>query len=271
MKLLLSCALSASLQGAAAEGLLDARNWLPTLGPNFDAAAAQVEALSYVQYVRRKTLSVCRDPKGNALPKHCHDALVDALSFSKELDRNATRECQVTCDGINRCIEPCKKAALGVAYGRWEEDRKILMTYLGIEQTVWGRLGEEASNLGQGIYTLFSSLLVGWALLALINLGLIALPFKLIDNPRYCLVAVNACFAAYFVEMCLFCPYMVIIVPALIMWFLFCDWIFGFKHLSEDELDDLGFLGTAREIFTRVIYTLSPLAAAVVVAYALGL
>ena len=100
MKLLLSCALSASLQGAAAEGLLDARNWLPTLGPNFDAAAAQVEALSYVQYVRRKTLSVCRDPKGNALPKHCHDALVDALSFSKELDRNATRE---------RALRPAQK------------------------------------------------------------------------------------------------------------------------------------------------------------------
>ena len=274
MKLLLWCALAASLQGTAVEAVYDEQKWLPTLGPNFDAAAAQVEALSYVQYVRRKTLSVCRDPKGNALPKHCHDALVDALSFSKELDRNATRECQVTCDGINRCIEPCKKAALGVAYGRWEEDRKILMTYLGIEQTVWGRLGEEASNLGQGIYTLFSMSLVGWALLALINLGLIALPFKLIaneSNPRYCLMAVNACFAAYFVEMCLFCPYMVIIVPALIMWFLFCDWIFGFKHLSEDELDDLGFLGTAREIFTRVIYTLSPLAAAVVVAYALGL
>ena len=274
MKLLLSCALSASLQGAAAEGLLDARNWLPTLGPNFDAAAAQVEALSYVQYVRRKTLSVCRDPKGNALPKHCHDALVDALSFSKKLDRNATRECQVTCDGINRCIEPCKKAALGVAYGRWEADRKILMTYLGIKQTVWGRLGEEASNLGQGIYTLFSMSLVGWALLALINLGLIALPFKLIaneSNPRYCLMAVNACFAVYFVEMCLFCPYMVIIVPALIMWFLFCDWIFGFKKISEDEADDMGFLGEAREIFTRVLYTLTPLAAAVVVACALGL
>ena len=45
MKLLLSCALSASLQGAAAEGLLDARNWLPTLGPNFDAVVTQVEAL----------------------------------------------------------------------------------------------------------------------------------------------------------------------------------------------------------------------------------
>ena len=274
MKLLLSCALSARLHGAAAEGLLDARNWLPTLGPNFDAAAAQVEALSYVQYVRRKTLSVCRDPKGNALPKHCHDALVDALSFSKELDRNATRECQVTCDGINRCIEPCKKAALGVAYGRWEADRKILMTYLGIKQTVWGRLGEEASNLGQGIYTLFSMSLVGWALLALINLGLIALPFKLIaneSNPRYCLMAVNACFAAYFVEMCLFCPYMVIMLTALIMWFLFCDWIFGFKKISEDEADDMGFLGEAREIFTRVLYTLTPLAAAVVVACALGL
>ena len=128
------------------------------------------------------------------------------------------------------------------------------MTYLGTEKTLLGRLGEAVSNLGQGIYTLFSmSSLVGWALLALINLGLIALPFKLIaneSNPRYCLMAVNACFAAYFVEMCLFCPYMVIIVPALIMWFLFCDWIFGFKHLSEDELDDLGFLGTAREIFT---------------------
>ena len=272
MKLLLSCALSASLHGAAAEGLLDARNWLPTLGPNFDAAAAQVEALSYVQYVRRKTLSVCRDPKGNALPKHCHDALVDALSFSKELDRNATRECQVTCDGINRCIEPCKKAALGVAYGRWEEDRKILMTYLGIKQTVWGRLGEEASNLCQGIFTLFSmTSLVGWALLALINLGLIALPFKLIDNPRYCLVAVNACFAAYFVEMCLFCPYMVIMLTALIMWFLFCDWIFGFKHLSEDEADDLGFLEDCKRVITRVVYTLSPLVATVVVALALGL
>ena len=266
MKLLLSCALSASLHGAAAEGLLDARNWLPTLGPNFDAAAAQVEALSYVQYVRRKTLSVCRDPKGNALPKHCHDALVDALSFSKKLDRNATRECQVTCDGINRCIEPCKKAALGVAYGRWEADRKILMTYLGIKQTVWGRLDEAVSTLGQSIHTL-----IGYALLALINLGLIALPFKLIDNPRYCLAAVNVWFAAVFVEMCLFCPYMVIIVPALIMWFLFCDWIFGFKHLSEDEADDLGFLGEARWIFTRVCYTLSPLAAAVVVALALGL
>ena len=115
------------------------------------------------------------------------------------------------------------------------------------------------------------SSLVGWALLALINIGLIALPCTLTSNPRYCLAALNVCFAAYFVEMCLFCPYMVIIVPALIMWFLFCDWIFGFKHLSEDEADDLGFLGEARWIFTRVCYTLSPLAAAVVVALALGL
>ena len=272
MKLLLSCALSASLQGAAAEGLLDARNWLPTLGPNFDAAAAQVEALSYVQYVRRKTLSVCRDPKGNALPKHCHDALVDALSFSKELDRNATRECQVTCDGIDRCIEPCKKAVLGVAYNRWEADRKLLMTYLGIEQTLLDRLREA---VGQGLHTLLAPpSWFGYALLALINLGLIALPFKLIANdfnPRYCLAAVNVWFAVVFVEMCLFCPYMVIMLTALLMWFLFCDWIFGFKHLSEDEADDLGFLGEARWIFTRVLYTLSPLVAAVVVAYALGL
>ena len=266
MKLLLSCALSARLHGAAAEGLLDARNWLPTLGPNFDAAAAQVEALSYVQYVRRKTLSVCRDPKGNALPKHCHDALVDALSFSKELDRNATRECQVTCDGIVRCVEPCKKTVLGDAYGRWEADRKILMAYLGIKQTVWGGLDEAVSTLGQNIHAL-----IGYALLALINLGLIALPFKLIDNPRYCLVAVNACFAVYFVEMCLFCPYMVIMLTALIMWFLFCDWIFGFKPISEDEADDLGFLEDCKRVITRVVYTLTPLTAAVVVAYALGL
>ena len=268
MKLLLWCAWAASLQGTAVEAVYDEQKWLPTLGPNFDAAAAQVEALSYVQYVRRKTLSVCRDPKGNALPKHCHDALVDALSFSKKLDRNASRECERTCAALAgyRCIEACKKITLGDAYGRWEADRKILMTYLGIKQTVWGRLDEAVSTLGQSIHTL-----IGYALLALINLGLIALPFKLIDNPRYCLAAVNVWFAAVFVQMCLFCPYMVIMLTALIMWFLFCDWIFGFKHLSEDEADDLGFLGEARWIFTRVVYTLSPLAAAVVVALALGL
>lgn len=277
MKLLLWCASAASLQGVAAEGLLDARNWLPTLGPNFDAAVTEVEALSYLEFGVKFFLKRCRDDGTDTIPKECHDALVRALSLSKELDRNATRECERTCAALAgyRCIEPCKEVTLGDAYGRWEADRKILMTYLGIKQTLWGRLGEEASHLGQGIYTLFSmSSLVGWALLALINLGLIALPFKLIANdvnPRYCLVAVNACFAAYFVEMCLFCPYMVIMLTSLIMWFLFCDWIFGFKHLSEDELDDLGFLGTAREIFTRVLYTLSPLVAAVVVALALGL
>ena len=272
MKLLLSCALSASLQGAAAEGLLDARNWLPTLGPNFDAAAAQVEALSYVQYVRRKTLSVCRDPKGNALPKHCHDALVDALSFSKKLDRNATRECQVTCDGIDRCIEPCKKAVLGVAYNRWEADRKILMTYLGIEQTLLDRLGEA---VGQGLHTLLAPpSWFGYALLALINLGLIALPFKLISNesnPRYTLAAIHVWFAASFVEMCLFVPDVMKMLAALSPWYLFCDWFFGFKKLSEDEFDEMGFMEIARDVFTRVFYTITPLVAVVVVALALGL
>ena len=75
----------------------------------------------------------------------------------------------------------------------------------------------------------------------------------------------------YFVEMCLFCPYMVLMLTALIMWFLFCDWIFGFKPISEDEADDLGFLEDCKRVITRVVYTLTPLTAAVVVAYALGL
>ena len=272
MKLLLWCASAASLQGVAADDLL-ARNWLPTLGPNFDAAVTEVDALSYLEFGVKYFLHQCRDKETITIPKVCHDELVDALSFSKKLDRNASRECERTCAALAgyRCIEACKKITLGDAYGRWEADRKILMTYLGIKQTVWGRLGEEASNLGQGIYTLFSSSLVGWALLALINLGLIALPFKLIDNPRYCLAAVNVWFAAVFVEMCLFCPYMVIMLTTLIMWFLFCDWFFGIKMPSEDECDALGFLGAARLTCTRTLYCLTPFIAAGVVACALGL
>ena len=272
MKLLLWCAWAASLHGAAAEPLPNARAGLPSLGPNFAAAVDQVLDLSYVEFWVKDYLKICRDDDDFFFKKSCHDTLVDVLSLSKEQERNATRECERTCADLDRplagysCIEPCKEITLGDAYGRWEADRKILMAYLGIKQTVWGGLDEAVSTLGQNIHTL-----IGYVLLALINLGLIALPFKLIDNPRYCLAAVNVWFAAVFVEMCLFCPYMVIMLTTLIMWFLFCDWIFGFKHLSEDEADDLGFLGTAREIFTRVIYTLSPLAAAVVVAYALGL
>ena len=248
MKLLLSCALSASLHGAAAEGMLDARNWLPNLGPNFDAAAAQVEALSYVQYVRRKTLSVCRDPKGNALPKHCHDALVDALSFSKELDRNATRECQVTCDGIDRCIEPCKKAALGVAYGRWDADRKILMAYLGIKQTLWGRLGEAVSNLGPDWEP------IGLSLLFLIHLGLMALSFNLlISSPRYCVAAIGVNFAAFTVEMCAFYPnetkQMMVLIGFVA---LFDYYMFEPGKMPDLDVDPVAFFGSC---FLRGFYS----------------
>ena len=272
MKLLLWCALSASLHGAAAEPLPNARAGLPSLGPSFAKAVDQVLDLSYVEFWVKDYLKICRDDDDFFFKKSCHDTLVDVLSLSKEQERNATRECERTCADLDRplagysCIEPCKEVTLGDAYGRWEADRKILMAYLGIKQTVWGGLDEAVSTLGQNIHTL-----IGYALLALINLGLIALPFKLIDNPRYCLAAVNVWFAAVFVEMCLFCPYMVIMLTTLIMWFLFCDWIFGFKHLSEDEADDIGFLGEARWVFMRVLYTLTPLIAAVVVACALGL
>mgnify|MGYP001463298545 CR=1 FL=1 len=270
MKLLLWCALSASLQGTAVEAVYDEQKWLPTLGPNFDAAVTQVEALSYVASISKPFLGVCSDPDIHTVPKECHNELVGVLSKSKELDRNATRACQVTCDGIDHCIEPCKKAMLGVAYGRWEADRKILMTYLGIKQTPLARLGSAVSNVRQGM-TGPEREVISFGLLTLIHCGSMVLSFKVISNDYYRLVAFYVCFAAYFVEMCLFCPYMVIMLTTLIMWFLFCDWIFGFKHLSEDEADDLGFLEDCKRVITRVVYTLAPLAAAVVVACAFGL
>ena len=270
MKLLLWCALAASLQGTAVEAVYDEQKWLPTLGPNFDAAVTQVEALSHVASISKTFLGVCSDPGINTVPMYCHDELVAVLSSSRELDRNATRSCQVTCDGIVRCIEPCKKAVLGVAYGRWEADRKILMTYLGIKQTPLARLGEAVSNVRQGMAGTEKEA-IGFGLLTLIHCGLIVLSVKVISNDYYRLVAFYVSFAAYFVAMCLFCPYMVTLSTGLIMWFSFCEWIFGFKPLSEDECDEHGFLWTARETCTRVLYSLAPFVAVGVVALALGL
>ena len=112
---------------------------------------------------------------------------------------------------------------------------------------------------------------IGFGLLTLIHCGLIVLSVKVISNDYYRLVAFYVSFAAYFVAMCLFCPYMVTLSTGLIMWFSFCEWIFGFKPLSEDECDEHGFLWTARETCTRVLYSLAPLVAAGVVALALGL
>ena len=96
MKLLLWCALAASLQGTAVEAVYDEQKWLPTLGPNFDAAVTQVEALSHVASISKTFLGVCSDPGINTVPMYCHDELVAVLSSSRELDRNATRSCQVT-------------------------------------------------------------------------------------------------------------------------------------------------------------------------------
>ena len=270
MKLLLWCASAASLQGVAVEAAYRAEVWLPPLGPNFDAAVTQVDALSYVASISKTFLGVCSDPDIHTVPKECHDELVGVLSKSKEVDRNATRECAATCDGIDRCIEPCKKAVLGVAYGRWEADRKILMTYLGIKQTPLARLGEAVSNVRQGMAGTEKEA-IGFGLLTLIHCGLIVLSVKVISNDYYRLVAFYVSFAAYFVAMCLFCPYMVTLSTGLITWFSFCEWIFGFKPLSEDECDEHGFLWTARETCTRLLYSLAPLVAAGVVALALGL
>ena len=270
MKLLLWCASAASLQGATVEAAYSADAWLPPLGPSFDAAVTQVEALSHIASISKTFLGVCSDPGINTVPKYCHDELVAVLSSSRELDRNATRSCQVTCDGIVRCIEPCKKAMLGVAYGRWEADRKILMTYLGIKQTPLARLGSAVSNVRQGI-TGTEWEAIGFGLLTIIHCGLMVLSFKVISNDYYRLAAFYVCVAAYFVGMCLFCPNIVKLKTALIMWFLFCDWTFGIKMPSEDECDDLGFIGSARKICTRALYALTPLIAAGVVAYALGL
>ena len=119
MKLLLSCALSASLHGAAAEvplGGARARR-LPSLGPNFDAAVDQVlRPVHPVQYVASRTTSVSAAIQWSLFfSKQRHDCpgSTDGLSFSKELDRNATRECQVMCDGSHprrlQLIEPCKR------------------------------------------------------------------------------------------------------------------------------------------------------------------
>ena len=85
MKLLLWCAWAASLQGTAVEAVYDEQKWLPTLGPNFDAAVTQVEALSHVASISKTFLGVCSDPDINTVPMYCHDELVAVLSSSRAL------------------------------------------------------------------------------------------------------------------------------------------------------------------------------------------
>ena len=130
MKLLLSCALSASLHGAAAEGLLDARNWLPTLGPNFDAAVTQVEALSHVASISKTFLGVCSDPDINTVPMYCHDELVAVLSSSRELDRNATRSCQRGLHCAASATARCSRGA-GDSRGRGAAARAAMWQRTG--------------------------------------------------------------------------------------------------------------------------------------------
>ena len=231
MQLLLWCALSASLHGAAAEPLPGARAGLPSLGPKFAVAVDQVLDLSYVpKYYLKK----CRDDDDFFFKKSCHDTLVDVLSLSKELDKNATRVCEGICEDLSflagyRCIEPCKKFTLGDAYGRCEADRKILMTYLGTEKTLLGRLGEAVSNLGPDWEP------IGLSLLFLIHLGLMALSFNLlISSPRYCVAAIGVNFAAFTVEMCAFYPNETKQMMALIGFVALFNY-----YMFEEEIPDL--------------------------------
>ncbi len=153
MKLLLWCASAASLQGAAAERPTSAPGAGSALGPNFDAT---VEALwDDVNEGMRSLFSSCYN--GEYSDKRCHSILMSVLDGrlegSNDADRSATRDCERTCVAAragHRCIEPCKKLLLGDAYGSWKVYRKILMTYLGIEQTVWGRLRKAVSNMTAG-------------------------------------------------------------------------------------------------------------------------
>ena len=250
MKLLLWCALSASLHGAAAEPLPGARAGLPSLGPNFAVAVDQVLDLSYVP---KYYLKICRDDDDFFFKKSCHDTLVDVLSLSKELDKNATRVCEGICEDLSflagyRCIEPCKKFTLGDAYGRCEADRKILMTYLGTEKTLWGRLGEAVSNLGPDWEP------IGLSLLFLIHLGLMALSFNLlISSPRYCVAAIGVNFAAFTVEMCAFYPnetkQMMVLIGFVA---LFDYYMFEPGKMPDLDVDPVAFFGSC---FLRGFYS----------------